>query len=326
MNILITGGIGFIATKLIASLLKEKTIVVAGKVHDIKQIHALDIFDPADKRRGVIYHKHSLSDAQRTASFVAEIQPDVVIHLAAVVSSAAEADFDLGLEVNVDGTRHLLSACRNLNYPPYFIFASSVAVFSGVKCVTDSTTPTPSSTYGMTKVVGEYLVTDYSRKGFVHGISVRLPTVAVRPGKPNLAASSFVSSIIREPLNGEKATCPVAKELSLWISSPQIIVKNLLHAISLDVAKKPLQQAINLPGISVTVEEMVASLSDCNGDITLIEWQENPQIKKIVSQWPEKMLTDKALQLNFYQDLSITEIVDQYIAEENIVLNRAELV
>jgi len=325
MNILITGGIGFIATKLIANLLQEKKLVVAGKWHDIKQIHALDIFDPADKISEVIYHKHSLSDAELTASLVAEIKPDVVIHLAAVVSSAAEADFDLGLEVNLDGTRYLLAACRNLDRTPHFIFASSVAVFSGVKCVTDSTTPTPSSTYGMTKVVGEYLVTEYSRRGFVHGVSVRLPTVAVRPGKPNLAASSFVSSIIREPLNGEKAICPVDKDLSLWISSPKIIVKNLLHAISLDLVKTPLDHAINLPGISVTVEGMISSLSDCNGDTTLIEWQENSQIKKIVSQWPEKMITDKAFQLEFHQDISISEIVNQYIEDENVVINKADL-
>lgn len=325
MNILITGGIGFIATKLIASLLNEKKVAVAGKWHDVKQIHALDIVEPRDKISGVIYHKHSLSDAGLTASLVAEIKPDVVIHLAAVVSSAAEADFDLGLEVNLDGTRYLLAACRNLDSTPHFIFASSVAVFSGVKCVTDSTTAMPSSTYGMTKVVGEYLVTEYSRRGFVHGISVRLPTVAVRPGKPNLAASSFVSSIIREPLNGEKAICPVDKNLSVWISSPKIIVKNLLHAISLDVVNAPVHQAINLPGISVTVEGMISSLSDCNGDTTLIEWQENSQIKKIVSQWPEKMITEKALQLEFHQDSSIGEIVKQYIEEENVVINKAEL-
>jgi nucleoside-diphosphate-sugar epimerase len=325
MNILITGGIGFIATKLIANLLKEKKAVVAGKWHDINQIHALDIVEPSDKIKGITYHKHSLSDAELTASLVAEIKPDVVIHLAAVVSSAAEADFDLGLEVNLDGTRYLLAACRNLDSTPLFIFASSVAVFSGVKCVTDSTTPTPSSTYGMTKVVGEYLVNEYSRRGFVHGISVRLPTVAVRPGKPNLAASSFVSSIIREPLNGEKAICPVDNALSLWISSPKTIVKNLLHAISLDLVKTPVHQTINLPGISVTVKEMIASLSDCHGDTTLIEWQENSQIKKIVSQWPEKMLTDKALQLEFYQDISISDIVNQYIEEENVVTNKSEL-
>jgi nucleoside-diphosphate-sugar epimerase len=325
MNILITGGIGFIATKLIANLLKEKKIIVAGKWHDIKKIHAVDIVDPADKINGVIYHKHSLSNTELTASLVAEIKPDVVIHLAAVVSSAAEADFDLGLEVNLDGTRYLLDACRNLENTPHFIFASSVAVFSGVKCVTDSTTPTPSSTYGMTKVVGEYLVNEYSRRGFIHGISVRLPTVAVRPGKPNLAASSFVSSIIREPLNGEQAICPVDKDLSLWISSPQIIVKNLLHAIGLDLVNSPLHQTINLPGISVTVEEMITSLADCHGDTTLIKWQENSQVQKIVSQWPEKMITDKALQLEFYQDNSISDIVNQYMEEENVVINKSEL-
>ena len=324
MNILITGGIGFIATKLIVNLQQEKKLVVAGKWHDIKQIHALDIFDSTNKISDVIYHKHSLTDAELTASLVRQIKPDVVIHLAAVVSSAAEADFDLGVNVNIEATRYLLDACRNLDKTPHFIFASSVAVFSGVKCVTDSTTPMPSSTYGMTKVVGEYLVHEYSRKGFVHGLAVRLPTIAVRPGKPNLAASSFVSSIIREPLNGEKAVCPVDKDLSLWISSPNMVVKNLLHAISLDIVNNPIYQTINLPGISVTVEQMIASLVSCKGDAGLIEWEENLNIKIIVSQWPEKMLTNIASELDFHQDISITEIVNQYIAEENIIISKTE--
>lgn len=322
MNILITGGIGFIATKLITELVKEKKIYVAGKWHAINNIHALDIFSPENASTDVIYHKHSLTDAKLTASLIEDIKPDVVIHLAAVVSSAAEADFDLGVNVNIEATRYLLDACRCLEKTPHFIFASSVAVFSGVKCVTDGTTPTPSSTYGMTKVVGEYLVNEYSRKGFIHGVAVRLPTIAIRPGKPNLAASSFVSSIIREPLNGEKAICPVDKDLSLWISSPNLIVKNLLHAIALDIVNSPIYQTINLPGISVTVEEMIASLVKCQGDATLIEWKESTQVKNIVSQWPEKMLTETALQLQFEQDSCIDNIVQQYVEEEKILINK----
>jgi len=319
MNILITGGLGFIATKLIAELVKEKKLYVAGKCHVIKSIHALDIFSPENASMEVTYHNHSLTDAKLTASLIEEIKPDVVIHLAAVVSSAAEADFDLGVSVNIEATRYLLDACRCLQKTPYFVFASSVAVFSGVKCVTDNTTPMPSSTYGMTKVVGEYLVNEYSRKGFIHGIAVRLPTIAVRPGKPNLAASSFVSSIIREPLNGEKAICPVEKDLSLWISSPNMIVKNLLHAISLDIINNPIYQTINLPGISVTVEEMIASLVNCKGDAGLIEWKENLKVKNIVSQWPEKMLTNIASELDFEQDNCIDDIVQQYVDEEKLM-------
>lgn len=325
MNILITGGLGFIATKLITELVKEKKLVVAGKCHVIESIHALDIFSPDNAVMGVTYHHHSLTDAKLTTSLIEKIKPDVVIHLAAVVSSAAEADFDLGVNVNIEATRYLLDACRNLDKTPHFIFASSVAVFSGVKCVTDSTTPMPSSTYGMTKVIGEYLVHEYSRKGFIHGLAVRLPTIAIRPGKPNLAASSFVSSIIREPLNGEKAVCPVDKDLSLWISSPNRVVKNLLHAISLDIVNNPIYQTINLPGISVTVEQMIASLVSCKGDAGLIEWEENLNIKNIVSQWPEKMLTNIASELDFEQDNCIDDIVKQYVDEEKLI-NKAATV
>ena len=323
MNILITGGIGFIATKLINQLVKEKKIYVAKQWHAIKSIHALDIFGTENVLKDVIYHKHSLTDGELTASLVKEIKPNVIIHLAAVVSSAAEADFDLGVNVNIEGTRHLLNACRDLQKPPHFIFGSSLAVFSGVKCITDSTAPAPSSTYGMTKTVGEYLVNEYSRKGFIYGIAVRLPTIAIRPGKPNLAASSFVSSIIREPLNGEKTTCPVDKTFALWISSPNMIVKNLLHAISLDVINTPIYQTVNLPGISVTVEEMIASLVSCGGDSSLIEWKEDTHIKNIVSQWPKEMMTERAFKLHFEQDSCIDNIVLKYITEENILVNKA---
>ncbi|MBR9787777.1 MAG: NAD-dependent epimerase/dehydratase family protein [Vibrionaceae bacterium] len=313
MKVFVSGGAGFIATKLIQELNAQETLSVSGSVFPISEIHAADIFAPVVPIDGVTYYQASLDNQHAVNELISAIQPDVVIHLAAVVSSAAEADFDLGLQVNIDGTRFLLEACRNLPKPPKFVFASSVAVFSNVAHIEDSTIPEPTSTYGMNKVVGEYLVNDYSRKGFIDGISVRLPTIAIRPGKPNKAASSFVSSIIREPLNQQEAICPVDKDLKLWISSPSTVVKNIVHALSL--AKDSLNgfSTVNLPGISVSVQEMVASLEDNGGDSSYIRWEQDDSIKKIVNEWPAGMNTVKANQLGFYVNSDIQEIVREYI-------------
>lgn len=316
MNILLTGGSGFIANNLINKLIKLKQINVNGSQETISEIHSLDLFEPQVKIEGVNYYQTSLIDELAIFELVTKINPDVVIHLAAVVSSAAEQDFDLGMQVNVDGTHILLESCRELEHSPRFIFASSVAVFSGVDCILDTTTALPTSTYGMTKVVGEYLVNEYSRKNFINGIAVRLPTITVRPGKPNKAASSFVSSIIREPLNNEQTTCPVAPDLSVWVSSPKIIVDNLVHAIA--VKDEHITQTVNLPGLSVTVTEMVNAMADFGGNTDLISWKEDEGIKRIVSDWPQKMITTQAEALGFTVDSSISEIIAAYIESENI--------
>ncbi|MFA0080698.1 D-erythronate dehydrogenase [Vibrio breoganii] len=313
MKIFISGGAGFIANKLIIKLLEKKIIDISGKHKEINEIHTLDIFKPAQPIEGVKYYQGSLDNQANISELICEIKPDVIVHLAAVVSSAAEADFDLGLKVNIDGTRYLLEACRQLPNAPKFIFASSVAVFSNIAQIEDSTMPAPTSTYGMTKVVGEYLINDYTRKGYIDGITVRLPTIAIRPGKPNKAASSFVSSIIREPLNNDEAICPVDKSLKLWLSSPSLVVKNILHALSITQDSLQGFTTINLPGITVSVEEMISSLEENGGDSSFIRWDKDDSIKQIVDLWPEGMNTIKANELGFNMNTGIKEIIKEYM-------------
>ena len=184
-----------------------------------------------------------------------------------MVSGGAEADFDLGYHVNLDGTRALLEACRKLAKPPKVVYASSVAAFGGElpEVLDDSTTPTPQTSYGTQKVIGEYLVADFTRKGMIDGRSLRLPTIVVRPGKPNLAASSFASGIIREPLNGVVAECPVPDTTGVWILSPQRVVEAFLHAHDLPSSAWPSSRVVNLPGITLTVREMIDAMGRVAG-------------------------------------------------------------
>src|SRR4029079_4910488 len=192
---------------------------------------------------------------------------DVVYHLAAIVSGQAEAEFDLGMKVNVDATRALLEACRRLKKPPRFIFTSTVAVFGGPlpPVVPDSAAVTPQSSYGSAKAIDELLVNEYSRRGFIDGIVCRLPTIAVRPGAPNAAASSFVSGIIRRPLAGIDTVCPVPLDTRLWISSPDLVTANLVHAARLQTSDLESRRTVNLPGLSVTPGEMLDSLERVAG-------------------------------------------------------------
>ena len=195
----------------------------------------------------------TITDDDFTRSIV-DSDVDVVYHLAAIVSGQAEAEFDLGMKVNVDATRALLEACRRLKKPPRFIFTSTVAVFGGPlpAVVPDSAAVTPQSSYGSAKAIDELLVNEYSRRGFIDGIVCRLPTIAVRPGAPNAAASSFVSGIVREPLAGIDTVCPVPLETRLWISSPDVVTRNLIHAARLDTSAVEGGRIVNLPGLTVT--------------------------------------------------------------------------
>ena len=190
-----------------------------------------------------------------------------VFHLAAVVSGQAEADFDLGMRVNLDATRLLLDTCRAVGHRPRVVFTSSVAVYGGTlpEVVRDDTAVNPQSSYGAQKAIGELLVSDYSRKGFVDGRVLRLPTISVRPGRPNKAASSFASGIIREPLNGEASVCPVAPDTRVWLLSPRRAIECLVHGHELPAAALGARRAVNLPGISVSAREMVAALERVAG-------------------------------------------------------------
>jgi nucleoside-diphosphate-sugar epimerase len=250
------------------------------------------------------------------------LQPDIgaVFHLAAVVSGQAEADFDLGMKVNLDASRHLLEACRAAGQSPRVVFTSSVAVYGGdlPAMVRDDTALTPRSSYGAQKAVAELLLSDYSRKGFVDGRILRLPTIVVRPGKPNKAASSFVSGIIREPLNGEEALCPVALDTRIWLLSPRQAIEALVHGGEIGPERLGESRAVNLPGLSVTVDEMVAALARVAGPeaVARIRFEPDANISRIVGGWPDAWDTTRAMALGFSGDADFDSVIRAYVKDQ----------
>ena len=252
------------------------------------------------------------------AKKIVTAKTEIVFHLAAVVSSHAEKYFDLGWKVNLDITRQLLEACRHQRSDIRFVFASSLAVYGGKlpAVVNEDTVATPLSSYGSQKAIGELLVNDYTRKKFIDGRVLRLPTICVRPGKPNLAASSFVSSIIREPINGEPAICPVSEDLPILLASPEITIQNIIKAATLEGTVFGGWRTVNLPGISVTVKEMLNSLERIAGEATVerIQFKPDPAINNIVLTWPFAVDYTRALQLGFEIDNNFDQIITQFIA------------
>ena len=272
---------------------------------------------PADNRLKLV--TGDIADRDTVARLIAR-GTDAVFHLAAIVSGEAEANPDLGYRVNLDGTRAVLDACRQLGTAPLLVFASSLAVYGGdlPQAVGDDTALTPQTSYGTQKAIGELLVNDYSRKGFVDGRALRLPTVVVRPGRPNRAASTFASSIIREPLAGQDAVCPVAPETIMALASPRRIVAGLVHALGLPGTAFGASRSLQLPGFSVAVGEMAAALRRAGGEgaYARIRWQPDPQIQRIVSGWPQALLTPRAEALGFGRDLGIDEVVAAFIEDD----------
>jgi len=321
MEVLITGGAGFLGSKLARQLLARGTLAgPSGQPEKISRITLLDQvaaqgFD--DARIAVM-----TGDAADPAVIAKALTPSVqsVFHLAAVVSGEAESDFDLGMRINLDATRILLEQARKNGNRPRVVFTSSVAVFGGdlPPKVLDTTPATPQGSYGAQKAMCELMVSDYSRKGFVDGRSLRLPTVTVRPGKANKAASSFASGIIREPLNGVVSVCPVPPETKVWALSPRSTVRNLIHAHELDNAAFGSAGAVNLPGLTTTVGEMVAAMGRVAGAETmkLVEWKEDPVIMKLVRTWPGDFVTTRAEKMGFVHDADFDDVVKAYIEEE----------
>ncbi|MGH8248936.1 MAG: D-erythronate dehydrogenase [Gammaproteobacteria bacterium] len=247
-----------------------------------------------------------------------------VFHLAAVVSAGAEADFDLGYRVNLDGTRNLLEACRKLQSPPRLVFASSLAVFGGKlpPVVDDSVTPNPQTSYGTQKVIGEYLVTDYSRKGLVDGCSLRLPTIVVRSGKPNLASTSFASGMFREPLNGAVCEVPVEDSIEMWILSPQKVLDAFVHAHDLPASAWGTNRALTLPGITFSVKEGVEALRRIAGDevAARVVFKPVERIHNMVKTFPARFRPDRAVSMGFKADTDLDSIIKDYVASEGIKL------
>jgi nucleoside-diphosphate-sugar epimerase len=321
MDVLITGGAGFLGVKLAKKLLERGTLAGPdGKQHTLSRIVLLDqvaaqgFTDPR-----IVSMTGDVADA---ASVARALTPSVqtVFHLAAVVSGEAESDFDLGMRINLDATRILLEQARRNGNKPRFVFTSSVAVFGGdlPAKVLDTTPATPQGSYGAQKAMCELMVTDYARKGFVDGRSVRLPTVSVRPGKANKAASSFASGIIREPLNGVTSICPVPPTTRMWVLSPRSTVNNLIHAHEVDGAVFGSAGAVNLPGLSITVGEMVAAMGRVAGDapVKLIQWEEDAAIMKLVRTWPGDFITTRAESMGFVCDTNYDDVVRAYMDDE----------
>ena len=323
MKILITGGGGFLGFRLARTLLARGTL--GGKA--ISGITLLDgAFPPAAVQESRL--KAVTGDVSDAETLAKVCTPDTgaVFHLAAVVSGAAEADFDLGMRVNLKGIEALLEQMRRISpagaRPPRLVYTSSVAAFGGdLPAVLDDTTiANPQTSYGAQKVIGEYLITDYSRKGFLDGRSLRLPTIVVRAGKPNAAASSFASGVIREPLNGEISECPVAPDTGVWLLSPGKVVDAFIHAWELPPEAWGSQRWLNLPGITASVSQMVEALRKVAGDAAAkrVLYKADARIQAIVKTWPVNFRTPRALAMGFKPDSSVESVIRDYIADEKI--------
>ncbi|MEO8628122.1 MAG: D-erythronate dehydrogenase [Betaproteobacteria bacterium] len=324
MKVLITGGGGFLGYRLALRLLEHSALVGSdGKPAPITQITLFDAAFPPNMDSRLRCVTGDIADAGSVSAAVGG-DTNTVFHLAAVVSAGAEADFELGYRVNLDGTRNLLEACRKLKLPARLVYASSIAAFGGKlpAVVDDSVTPTPQTSYGTQKVIGEYLITDYSRKGFLDGRSLRLPTIVVRPGKPNLASTSFASGMFREPLNGVVCDVPVDDSTELWILSPAQVIESLIHAHDLSAAAWGTNRALNLPGITMSVKQGVDALRRIAGDAvaTRVVFKPVERIQTMIKTFPARFNTARAVEMGFNADQDIDAIVDSYIASERIEL------
>jgi nucleoside-diphosphate-sugar epimerase len=325
----VTGGAGFLGSRLARELLTAGSVAVAGQgPRPLSRVTLIDRTPPpvdlsgderVDTIRGDLVEllgpagggRHTLAGA------------DVIFHLAAAVSAECEADFDLGVRANLRATEALLASCRALGTNPVVVFASSLAVFGDSPehrlppVVDDQTLPNPQSSYGVQKLIGEQLLADYTRKRFLRGRAVRLATVSVRAGRPNAAASGFLSGIIREPLAGEHAACPVGAATEVALISPARAIDGLLCAATSSEESWGGRSAVTLPALTVTVADMVAALERVGGPAvsTLIDWVPDPAVARLVTSWPARIRADRAQALGLSPDPDFGSIVRAYIAE-----------
>jgi nucleoside-diphosphate-sugar epimerase len=317
MNILIIGGGGVVGQKLAGALAKSGQL--CGK--EIASLTLADIVDPAPVSAGfdVSCVSCDIADAASVASVVTG-DFDVIYLLAAIVSAHAEEDFEAGMNINLFGTYNVLERCRSLGSKPVVVFSSSIAVYGGEipDPLGDHVYPNPQTSYGGQKAMGEMLMNDYSRKGFIDGRAFRLPTVSVRPGKPNRAASSFMSSILREPLNGQEAICPVADDFLHYYLSPRKCVENLIKGAELDGAAIGPNRAMQMPGKTWSIAQVVQAMTDVAGDgpAKLIRWEPQPEVQKIVSGWRWDIHADKALRLGLTADESFEDNIRYYLEDD----------
>ena len=316
MHVLITGAAGMLGRKL------TKRLVDAGRLR-ARPIDRIDLVDIVEApAHGAICSAHvaDLCEPGVAAELLGPV-PDVIFHLAGVVSGEAEANFDKGMAVNIDGTRALFDALRLAEGTPRVVFTSSIAVFGAPfgDPIPDDFHLTPLTSYGTQKMVVEALLADYSRRGFFDGIGIRLPTISVRPGLPNAAASGFFSGIIREPLAGTPAVLPVSRNVRHSHASPRTAIGYMVHAAELDSAALGSRRNLTMPGVSVTVGEQIEALSRIAGPDTeaLIVESPDPVIAGIVAGWPERFDTQRALDLGFVGDQSYDDIIRAYIEDDS---------
>lgn len=320
MHILVIGAAGMLGAKLVSKL------AASGKLsgQSISRITRYDaVIPPPPPSTGypVDTFVGDLADQQETHKLAAG-RPDMIFHLAAIVSGEAERDFDKGYRINLDATRNLLEALRAQggSYKPKLVFTSSIAVFGAPfpELIPDDFFTTPLTSYGTQKAIGELLISDYSRKGFIDGMSLRMPTVCVRPGRPNLAASGFFSNIIREPLVGKEAVLPVPTDVRHWHVSPRSAVNFLMQAANLDTARLGNRRTLNLPGLSCTVGEQIEALRRVAGDkaVALIRHEPDEAIMRIVSGWPRNFDAARARELGFKAEDSFDEIIRVHMEDE----------
>ena len=317
MRVVITGAAGFVGQKLAAALAKAGTL--GGE-----RIGELALFDVVEAKKPPAAAKittrvGNIASRPEVEALIGR-ETGAVFHLAAVVSGQAEAEFDIGMAINLDGTRWVLEACRRLPKPIKLVFTSSVAVYGGdiPTPIQDDINLLPQTSYGMQKAVGEFLVNDFSRKGLIDGRSLRLPTVVVRAGKPNRAASTWASSIIREPLQGKEVICPVDANVRMWCASPRTVVQSLIHAYELPAKAFGDNRGLMLPGFAVSVKEMLASLKRIAGPkvAARVKFEKDPVIAAIVDRWHADFAPKRALKMGFKQDKSMDDIVRWFIEDD----------
>lgn len=320
MHILVLGGAGMVGRKFIERLARDGGL--GGK--PVTRVTAQDVVAASAPPAASFAFDTVVSDVSLPgeAEKLIASRPELIIHLAAVVSGEAEADFDKGYRINLDGTRYLFEAIRHASdgYKPRVVFTSSVAVFGAPfhDKIEDEFFTTPLTSYGTQKAIGELLLCDYSRRGFFDGVGIRLPTICVRPGKPNKAASGFFSNIIREPLNGEEAVLPVSDQVRHWHASPRSAVGFLVHAATMDTAKIGPRRALTMPGYSCTVAEQIETLRKVAGEnvVKRIKREIDPVIDGIVAGWPRNFNPQRALALGFKAEANFEEIIRAHIEDE----------
>jgi D-erythronate 2-dehydrogenase len=318
VRILVTGAAGMLGRKLAERIARDGTL--GGD--EVDHLTLADVVEPTLSGASFAVDA-SLCDLSRpgVASELVSGRPDIIFHLAGVVSGEAESDLEKGYRVNLDGTRLLLDAIRELDgYTPRVVFASSIAVFGGPfpDAIGDDFVVAPLTSYGTQKAICELLLSDYTRREFLDGVGIRLPTICVRPGAPNLAASGFFSSIIREPLNGREAVLPVSDDIRHWHASPRAAIEFLIHAATLAGDTLGNRRCLTMPGVSVTVAEQIEALRSVAGDeiVQLIRREPDDAVQQMVANWPRRFDPARAHALGFRAESSFEEIIRIHIADE----------